>query len=780
MRFRTRLTIVLLTVVIISQLATGVAFLRATQNDALAKGNQRLEVGARVFQQLLSIRGEQLLGNVAILADDFGFKSAVATQDTATLYSVLANHGDRASADMVMLSDLEGNVLASSHHEQNSAMPFPGLFQRAQQTGSGVGVVIDNGEPYEFVLLPVRAPNLIGWVGMGFLISENVTEEINSLTGLEFSIVTYDASGNVSYLASSHQEQLAMSLMSDNGNQLMEGAYTTSNKLSLDNDYLSYASTLMANQEYQSFALIQLSRDELLGAYSRLQWQLLSIVALMLLLTLAVALWSARSISKPLIALAQAAKRIGQGEHIDRISSGSSVTETNQLATTLLSMQEDIAEREATLLHQSRHDLLTNLPNRVSAFEDIQRLIQQDQPFTLLRFSINDFRDINDTFGYELGDHLLVTLAKRMQDLPTPVMKAYRLDGDELMLVIGQADLDRRRREEMMEQISEPISLDKSLIMPSLSAGEVSYPTHGNSAQLLLRRSDIALDQARRHRHSHERYVDGQDEQHLRQLMLIRDLQEAVDNGELWMAYQPKVDTTTGGVCQFEALMRWRHPTLGFVPPDEFIGLAERSGNIGLLSDWMLAHVCEQLSLWKRQGHHLSVAINLSASDVIDPGLPMHITELFESYDLTPDQLALEVTESAVMQDVNAATETLMALSQMGLKIAVDDYGTGYSSLAQIRRLPVDELKIDKSFVLKLDTQQEDLTIVRSTIEMGHHLGLKIVAEGVENSASAEILSQLRCDYLQGYWIAKPMPADAITGWLDEFKPLQLSAVAIH
>lgn len=780
MRFRTRLTLVLLTVVIISQLATGVAFLRATQNDALAKGNQRLEVGARVFQQLLDIRGEQLRDNVSILADDFGFKSAVATQDTATLYSVLANHGDRASADMVMLSDLNGNILASSHHEQNSAMPFPGLFEGAQQTGSGVGVVIDNGEPYEFVLLPVRAPNLIGWVGMGFLINESVTEEINALTGLEISIVTYNASGNISYLASSHQEQLAMSLMNDNGNQLMDGAYTTSHKMSLDNDYLSYASTLMANQEYQSFALIQLSRDELLGAYSRLQWQLLSIVALMLLLTLAVALWSARSISKPLIALAQAAKLIGQGERIERISSGSSVKETNQLATTLLSMQQDIAKREATLLHQSRHDLLTNLPNRISAFEDLQRFIQQEKPFTLLRFSINDFRDINDTFGYELGDHLLLTLAQRLQELPSPVMSAYRLDGDELMLVIDQADFDRRKREAMMEQISEPISLDKSLIMPSLSAGEVSYPNHGDSAQLLLRRSDIALDKARRHRHSHERYVEGQDEQHLRQLMLIRDLQEAVDNGELWMAYQPKVDTTTGHVCQFEALMRWRHPTLGFVPPDEFIGLAERSGNIGLLTDWMLAHVCEQLNHWKRQGHHLSVAINLSASDVIDRGLPMHITELFESYDLTPDQLALEVTESAVMQDVEAATETLLALSQMGLKIAVDDYGTGYSSLAQIKRLPVDELKIDKSFVLKLDTQQEDLTIVRSTIEMGHHLGLKIVAEGVENSASAELLSQLRCDFLQGYWISKPMPADAITGWLAEFKPLHLSTVAIH
>ncbi len=397
--------------------------MRATQNDALTKGNQRLEVGARVFEQLLNIRGEQLLGNVAILAEDFGFKSAVATQDTATLYSVLANHGDRAKADLVMLSDLNGNVLASSHHAQNSPMPFPDLFQRAQQTGSGVGVVINDGEPYEFVLLPVRAPNLIGWVGMGFLIDENVTSELNALTGLEVSIVTYDASGDISYLASSHSDQLAVSLMSDSGKQLIEGAYTPNHQLSQENGYFSYATTLMADPNFQTFALIQLSRDELLAAYSRLQWQLLSIVALMLLLTLVVALWSARSISQPLIGLAQAAKRIGQGEHIDTIASGSSVTETNQLAKTLLSMQGDIAEREATLLHQSRHDLLTNLPNRVSAFEDIQRYIRLKTPFTLLRLSINDFRDINDTFGYELGDHLLVTLAERLHRLPAPRRK---------------------------------------------------------------------------------------------------------------------------------------------------------------------------------------------------------------------------------------------------------------------------------------------------------------------------------------------------------------------
>jgi len=301
--------------------------------------------------------------------------------------------------------------------------------------------------------------------------------------------------------------------------------------------------------------------------------------------------------------------------------------------------------------------------------------------------------------------------------------------------------------------------------------GEVSYPAHGENAQLLLRRADIALDLARHHPHAHQRYVEGQDERHLRQLTLIRDLRDAVNNDELWMAYQPQVATQTGEVCQFEALMRWRHPSFGFVPPDEFIGLAERSGNIRQLSQWMLEHVAAQLYQWQQQGYRVSVAVNLSASDVSDSLLAPQLAELLERYHLAADQFSLEVTESAVMQDIDAAARTLDELSQLGVSIAIDDYGTGYSSLAQLKRLPVNELKIDKSFVLKLDTQEDDLTIVRSTIEMGHSLGLSIVAEGVENAASAALLNRLGCDYLQGYWIAKPMPSDAVAPWLNSIEP---------
>ncbi|MFB9867766.1 putative bifunctional diguanylate cyclase/phosphodiesterase [Vreelandella sulfidaeris] len=774
MRFRTRLMLVMLTVVMVSQIATGVAFLRATQNDVITKGSQRLEVGANVFNQLLEARGDQLTNNVAILAGDFGFKSAVSSQDTDTLYSVLANHGDRAKADIVLLSDINGAILASSHHAKHSSMPFPQLFERARQEGSAVSVVIAEGQPYEIAMLPVRAPHLIGWVGMGFLINESFTEEINALTGLDISVVNYRNSGDISYLASTHDESLAEQLMNEGGDELREGEYSLHSEMSPDAEYLSYASQLYSDADNQAYVLLQLSRNELLGAYRSLQWQLLGIIAFILLFTVLLATWSARSMSKPLMVLAKAAQRIGRGERFTELPMGSERSETGLLATTLLAMQEGIAEREATLHHQSRHDLLTDLPNRVSAQEDIDLYIRRGEPFTLLRLAINNFRDINDTFGYTLGDHVLVTLAKRLQQVDDCESHAYRLDGDELLLLISQSRSDFAWRTRLFTTLHQPIDLDQSPVTPSLSAGETNYPDHGDSPQLLLRRADIALDMARRHRHSHQRYMEGQDEQHLRQLTLIRDLQNAVSNGELWMAYQPKIDSRTGVVTQCEALMRWSHPSLGFVPPDEFIVLAERSGNMRMLSQWMLTHVCAQIQAWQQQGYALSVAVNLSASDVMDSQLGGHLASLFERYQLSPEHLSIEVTESAVMQDIDAAMTTLMEINRLGLSIAIDDYGTGYSSLAQIKRLPVDELKIDKSFVLAIDSEKDDLTIVRSTIEMGHSLGLRLVAEGVENRASAELLSKLGCDYLQGYWLAKPMQNDQLIEWLNNFTPISL------
>ncbi len=687
----------------------------------------------------------------------------------------MANYGDRAKADIVFLSSLEGYILASSHHAQNTPMPFPQLFEHARQEGSAAGVVIAQGQPYEVALLPVRAPNLIGWVGMGFLINDTLINEVNALTGLDISVINYADDVDISYLASTHEKTLAQQLMSSKSIDLLtQGGRAVRNEMTHDDEYLSHASLLYADEINQTYALLQISRGELLGAYRSLQWQLLGIIALILLFTALVAAWSARSISEPLRALSQAAQRIGRGERVLEFPMRGKHNETGLLATTLLTMQEGIAEREATLRHQSRHDLLTDLPNRISAQEDIDLAIQDGDPFTLLRLKSDNYRDINDTFGYALGDHMLVTLAKRLRGVDTPRSKAYRLDSDELLLLTKLPQSDADWRAHLFATLEQPIDLNKSPVTPLICAGETNFPGHGDSSQLLLRRADIALDMARRHRHSHQQYIEGQDEQHLRQLTLIRDLQDAVVNGELWVAYQPKMDCRTSTVTQCEALMRWRHPSLGFVPPDEFIGLAERSGSIRMLSQWLLEHVCAQLETWQKQGHYLSVAINLSASDVVDQRLALRLAELFECYQLAPESLSIEVTESAVMQDVDAAMGTLLELHRLGIRIAIDDYGTGYSSLAQIKRLPVDTLKIDKSFVQAIDTQKDDLTIVRSTIEMGHSLGLEVVAEGVESRTSADLLSTLGCDYLQGYWLAKPMGSAQLTEWLDSFTPLSL------
>ncbi|MBD3897510.1 EAL domain-containing protein [Halomonas sp. ML-15] len=762
MSFRGRLLSVMLLVVVFSLTVTGGAFMRVVYQDALAKGEHDLEVGVNVLQQILDERGQQLRSNVAILADDFGFKSAVATQDTDTLRTVLANHGDRAGADMVLLSDLSDTLLASSHHPAGSTLPFTDLLEQAQQQGAGVDVIVEAGQPYEFVLLPVRAPNLIGWVGMGFLIDEALVEEIHNLTRLDISVVAQPSGDTPFYLVSSRRD------LTDR---------TTPIDIADDPNYLTRELALNLAGPQQTLALVQVSRESLLAAYRDLQWQLLAIVGLILLLTTAAAAWSARSMSLPLTRLSDAARRIGLGQRLETIDV-SPRGETGLLAGTLLSMQADIDERERALLHRSRHDPLTDLPNRSSAQECIMALIGQGQPFSLLRLAIERFGDINDTFGYALGDRVLITLAQRLAHLPSSDFQAFRLSDDEFLLLVRNLALPAGWQDTLLNDLSEPIELDASPFRPSLTAGESHSPAHGEDPHLLLRRADIALETARRQRSAWQRYQPGQDEQHVRQLRLIRDLQEAARDSQLWMAYQPKIEASTGKVSQFEALMRWQHPSLGFIPPDEFITLAERSGNIRLLTRWMIDSVCRQLAEWRSNGQTHSVAINLSAEDVIDPQLGQHLLSVLAHYDLNVEQLSLEVTESAVMQDPALAHRCLSELRQAGLTVAIDDFGTGYSSLAQLKQLPVAALKIDKSFVMSLDTQPDDVVIVRSTIDLGHRLGLSVVAEGVETAAIAAMLREFGCDELQGYLIAKPLPGHEVAAWLDHYHPRDILGLA--
>ncbi|WIX32952.1 EAL domain-containing protein [Salinicola sp. JS01] len=787
MSFRRRLLLIMLAVMVVAQLVAAIATLGTIHRDVMHKGGRELEVGLGVMRQLLDERGKQLRDSVGILTSDFGFKSAIASQDVGTLASVLANHGQRVGADMVLLAAPDGTIVASSHHAPGTPMPFPRLWRQVRQAGEATGVVLQGQRPYQFVMLPVRAPNLIGWVGMGFLLDTPLAEEISRLTRLQVSFlvsgahrasgVPGDTAGDMKGYVAGALAQMPPAAVSALRADLARGEYLHHSGVDARLDALLLASPLMTSEipadadRGQVYAVVEHSRADLLAVFQALGWRLAAIFAVTLALTALVAAFSARSMSRPLIRLAQVAQKIGRGEEVTEVPADRG-GEIGLLGRTLVAMQRDIESRERQQREQVRRDQLTGLANRHSVQQDIAEAVAVGEPFTLLRLSICGFRHINDTFGYAVGDQALRQLAKRLADCPAPVCHAYRLGGDEFLLLVDSAAIESRWLASLREELARPIELDHSPLRLQLVYGEVNFPAHGRSAPLLLRRAEVAMAMAKQQRLGYLRYVEGQDEKRLREMTLVRDLQLAAERGQLSMVYQPKIAAADGALVELEALMRWQHPEFGFIPPDEFITLAESAGIISQLTGWMLDTVCRQLAAWEAEaGLCLAVAVNLSAQDVIDPALPQRLDQALAAYGLDPSRLGLEVTESAIISDPEVSRRVLAELSQRGASTAIDDFGTGYSSLGQLKRLAVRQLKIDKSFILKLDQHSDDRIIVHSTIELGHNLGLEVVAEGVETDAARALLVELGCDYLQGYGISRPLPAAAVADWIAAYPP---------
>ncbi len=752
----------------ISQAAVIVAVLGTGNIDALQRGRESLDIGSRVLTRMFDDRSLRLRSGVEILAADYGFKAAIATADTATLASVLANHGERIAADLVMLANTDGQLVASSHHNVSThpGFPFPGVWEKAQAQSGTSAIVMLQGAPYQFVLVPVYAPNIIAWVGMGFLLDDAIAHTLGHITHLDVAFIgqqnTY-----LPYLSStrtSHERWGLLDLPLDESVPNSGHAF-----MRHGDNYLSRQVLLGRTQDGQVSAILQMSRAALLAPYEHLKLQLLVIFCVTIIGALLMAYFASRTISRPLQRLTDTARRIGRGERVDPNIKDNG--EIGLLASTLITMQDDLAQRETELLAKSRQDVLTGLPNRQSAELTIETLVMRQQSFVMQRVCINDFKQINDTFGYTIGDKVLIEMGQRLQTLAVAPEHVFRIGGDEYLLLYMPpfAPCDVRRRA-LVRLTMTPLVRDLSPVIVSLSAGEVHYPEHGDNAQILARRSEITLHSARRSAQKCLSYVPGMDENHLRQVMLINDLRDALQSNQLYMVYQPKIDVASGNVYEFEALIRWQHKTLGYVPPDEFIALAERSGNIGLLTDWVIEHVTRQLHDWIQQGQHFRVAINLSVHDLSNETLPKRIVQRIKDRGLDPNQLSLEITESTLMKDPVQATSLLSTLREHGFSIAIDDFGTGYSSLSQLRQLPIDELKIDKSFILKLDSQPEDMMIVRSTIDLGHNLGLKVTAEGVENAASLALLQEMGCDTAQGYFFARPLKVDQLPEWLENYR----------
>ncbi|WP_329267641.1 bifunctional diguanylate cyclase/phosphodiesterase [Streptomyces pseudovenezuelae] len=417
-------------------------------------------------------------------------------------------------------------------------------------------------------------------------------------------------------------------------------------------------------------------------------------------------------------------------------------------------------------------DPLTGLPNRQwlleriwSALDDAERI---DARSALMLIDLDRFRSVNDTLGHLAGDRLLLQIADRLRIALPRGAEAARLGGDEFAVLLPVADSTTsatRVARNLVAALSSPLDLDGLTLVLEASAGVAVFPDHAVDAEGLLRRADVAMYQAKRDRTGVEVYESKRDSNTPDRLGLLGDLRRALDAHEVQLHYQPKV-RFDGQVAGLEALVRWVHPERGRVPPDEFIAIAESSGLMPHLTEYVLDTALAQVAEWRAQGLYVPVAVNVSPRDVHTPGFAGSVAARLARHGVPAGALQLEITEHVLLEDPSRAADTLAALTGHGVKMSLDDFGTGYSSLVHLRRLPVSELKIDRSFVAKLAVDTEDAEIVRCTVDLAHSLGLLVVAEGVEDDETWERLRDMGCDAVQGWLVAAAMPPEETTAWL--------------
>ncbi len=474
------------------------------------------------------------------------------------------------------------------------------------------------------------------------------------------------------------------------------------------------------------------------------------------------------------------------GEDINKIDSlatadGSS-KEIHTLISAFNSMRNQINHRQTALEHQALHDSLTGLPNRALFQDRLEQAIniahRQNSNVAVMLLDLDRFKEINDTLGHPIGDLVLQEIGTRLDTCLRTSDTVARLGGDEFAVICPSIDIKEATSfvEKIINQTSQVLNINNQHLYTSVSIGISLYPTNANDAESLIRQADVAMYNAKHKGLGHAFYNTELDKLNADNLSLIGDLRKELKNptGQLNLHYQPQINLQTKHVHGAEALLRWNHPHKGMIPPADIIHMIEHTSLIDDLTLWVIEQAIKDYGICNEGGSSVNISVNLSVRNLQNPDLAPMIQKLLSKYKMNPGNLTLEITESAIMSDPARARETLNLLSAMGINLDIDDYGTGFSSLAYLKMLPVTGLKIDKSFVIDMLDDENDITIVKSTIDLGHNLHLSVIAEGVETAEVFRHLENNQCDFVQGAYIACPMPADELLKWCKAFDPNSL------
>jgi diguanylate cyclase len=752
------------------------AFLVIQANSQIARQtiDQELEQGERVFKQLLAQNQARLEQGAGILSADFAFRQSIASNDIPTILSVLRNHGARVGASVMTLASLENLIRADTLDSGRIGKPFayPDLIRLALIEGRASSIVIRGDRLYQLVVVPVLAPDPIAWVGLAFEVDDAVAKDLHQLTDLEVSFASRMENGpwqlHASTLAPELRKGLLESLV---GNEAMASGV---NEFEIGGEeYETRVTPLEARPDKRIVAVLQKPMQIGLAPFKRISASFFWLTLAGLALLVAGSLVIARSITRPVHRLAEAAERVQQGDYTRHVDVEHR-DEIGQLAVSFNHMLDGIVSREKEILRLAYEDGLTGLPNRAMFNEQLGHSVRLAKRATtalaVLLFDMDRFKTINDTLGHPTGDQVLREVGLRVRGALRDSDIIARLGGDEfaVLLATGSADNARVVAEKIHHALEEPLVIEGQTMDVAASIGIARFPDHGEDASALLRAADVAMYVAKRAKSRYAIYDPSHDVRRQEFLTLLGELRHAVEAGELVLHYQPKMNLAENRVTSVEALVRWRHPQRGLVEPSEFIPFAEQTGYIGAITRWVLSRAIEQCGVWERTGLRIRMCVNISARDLrLGDDLVQFVSSALQAEELPAGMLCLEITESALMDDPMSAQSALRKLRELGVATSIDDYGTGYSSLAYIKQLPVNELKIDRAFVSGMEADRRNAAIVRSTIELGHNLGLTVVAEGVETDHELAELRRFGCDEAQGFLFSRPMPAAALERWLS-------------
>ncbi len=730
----------------------------------------------RVWLRLLEQNAEILRQGATLLAADYGFRSAVNSGDAETIRSALENQGSRIGASVTALLGPDFALQQSSGSDDAATLGAVVMARAAAMPSASSGArLVFVGLPYQFVMVPIRAPLVIGWVLMGFPVGQQLGDDFHALAGGDIAVVAGADGSEGRVVVSTLPRNYAMALTDGKGSGY---------ELHTDDGRLLARRVSMPTEGGETSALLLRSIDQAVAPYRSLQLLLAGITLLGVLLFAIGMVLAARRVTTPLRSLIASAKRLGGGRYDQPIAYTRRRDEIGALARSFDQMRVSISEQQAEVRRLAFQDRLTALPNRARFQEQVQQAILRNReaatPLSVLTLDLDRFKHVNDVLGYPFGDRLLVAVAARLRSAVRPDDVVARLGGNAFGVLLVQDDvrsaLDVAGR--IIASFETPIALEDQTVDLSAGIGIACWPAHADDADLLMSRSEMAMYAAKRSTAGILAYDPALDSASALNLTLLSELRHAIVHGELRLFVQPKIRLADGAVIGAEALVRWQHPQRGMVPPMQFIPFAEQTGFVRQLTGWVLAEAARLWSSVQAVDAPVKLSVNLSTRDLLDPELPARLPLLLAAHGVPPSAFCLEITESAIMDDPRRAEATLNRLAEQGFSLSIDDFGTGYSSLAYLRRLPVDELKIDKSFVMGMQADESDGTIVRSTIDLAHNLGLRVVAEGVETAAIYARLSALGCDEAQGYHMARPLPVEQFADWRAQWLEAQRAAVA--